>query len=152
MECRNPNAIQTSPELKRILENLSEGHIVAGVEPPEECSGYVLKESFRSKLCGHIPPSAECYYSYKEERIRVTITEFPNVKEARSALLSASSWFFNPMVKSEFSVGTEVGDAILYSDRMLTFVRYNVTVQISALDANSHIELANEIDTKILKR
>jgi len=66
--------------------------------------------------------------------------------------LSASSWFFNPMVKSEFSVGTEVGDAILYSDRMLTFVRYNVTVQISALDANSHMELANEIDTKILKR
>jgi hypothetical protein len=152
MECRNPNSIQTSPELKDILNGLPEGHIVTGTEPPGECSGYVLKESFRSKLCGHIPPSVECHYHRNEERIRVTITEFPSVKEARNALLSASSWFFNPMIKSEFSVSSDIGDAAIRSDRMLSFVRHNVTVQISASDVKEHITFANEMDSEILKK
>jgi|GEM_PF-3662283 len=151
MECRNPNVIETSPELKKILNELPEGHIITGFEPSDH-SQYVLKESFRSKLCGHIPPSVECHYSFGEGSIRVTMTEFPNVKDARSALLSASSWFFNPMVKSEFSISTEVGDAMLCSDRMLTFVRYNMTVQISAPNAKDHLELAKGLDAKILKK
>ena len=151
MECRNPNAIQTSPELKKILNELPEGHIVIDLRPSDHFE-YVLKESFRSKLCGHIPSSVECHYSLGDERIRVTITEFPNVKEARSALLSASSWFFNPMVKSEFSVSTEIGDAMLCSDRMLTFVRHNVTVQISAFNVKDHLRLARELDSKVLEK
>ena len=151
MECRNPKVIQTSPELKSILENLPEGHIVTGFEP-SDLSGYILKGSFRSKLCGHIPPSAECHYSAGDETIRVTITEFPYVKEARAALLSASSWFFNPMVKSEFFVNTDAGDAMLCSERMLMFVRHNITVQISASDAKDHLRLAKELDVKILEK
>jgi len=53
-------------------------------------------------------------------------------------------------VKSEFSVSTEIGDAMLCSDRMLMFVRNNVTVQISAFNVKDHMILAKELDSKIL--
>jgi hypothetical protein len=151
MECRNPNMIRTSPELKRILDDLPAGRTITGFEPSGD-SEYVLKGLSRSKLCGHIPPSAEYNYSFGEEKIRVTITEFPNVNDARSALLSTSSWFFDPLIKSEFSVSTEAGDAMLCTDRMLTFVRYNMTVQISALSIKDHLGFAKELDAKILKK
>ena len=150
MECPNPNVIRTSPELKRILDSLDEGHVVIGIVPSERYGNYVLVESFRSKLCGHIPSSVESYYSFGEERIRVTITEFPNVKEARSALLSASSWFFSPMVKNA-TVSKETGDAMLRNDRMIMFVRHNVTVQISSMNAQDlHTDTAKEIDSQIM--